>query len=61
VDEALKRLALESEMIMVCNPREFPKYKVRKTPAMIIDGKIAVEGWVPSIFKMPDIIEKHRR
>jgi hypothetical protein len=60
VDEALKRLALESEIVMVCNPRDFAEFKVTKTPALVIDGKIAVEGWVPSIFKMPDIIEKHR-
>ncbi|WP_371723383.1 thioredoxin family protein [Isachenkonia alkalipeptolytica] len=61
MDEALKRGNLKSEIIMICNPLEFEKYGVTKTPALIINDEIAVEGWVPSIFKMPDILEKFRR
>jgi len=59
VDEALKRLAVKNEITMICSPREFHKYGVKETPALIINGEIAVEGWVPSIFKMPEIIKKH--
>jgi len=60
VSEALKRLELKGEITMICNSRDFDKYEVKETPALIINGKTAVEGWVPSIFKMPDIIEKYR-
>jgi len=56
---AVKNKGLHYNLEIIGNPNRFIDFNVTKSPAMLIDGKIVVEGFVPtleeitSLFSMP--------
>lgn len=46
--KALRELGIEEEVIKVTDVKEFMKYGVLKTPALVVDEKVKFYGRVPS-------------
>lgn len=42
-------MGIEAEIVKVEDIREYPKLGVRLTPAVVIDGKVVVQGKIPSV------------
>lgn len=59
VGTALQNLNSQAELHIIGDEREFPKYNVSKTPALIIDGEIIFQGKIPSLFKIIEILKVH--
>lgn len=57
VDAALKKIGLAYKVEIIGNPKMFNKYNVLDTPALIINNKNIVEGYVPSLEKMINIFK----
>jgi hypothetical protein len=57
VDEALKRLQVDAAVTIICSPAEIERQGIKHLPALLIDGRVVVEGRVPSIFTMPRLIQ----
>ena len=57
VDEAVRRLQLKAEVKLVCYPAEIKQQGIQQQPALMVNGQIVVQGKVPSIFTMPDILQ----
>lgn len=56
---AVKRLSLDSvEVIKVENIVEISKYRVMKTPALVINDEVVVSGRIASIDEIVQLIEK---
>ena len=49
VYEALKRLGIEDEVIVIKNSEEMKKIGLKYTPALEINGKIIYEGKYPGL------------
>lgn len=45
---ALAKLGLDAEIIKVTDMMEIARYGVMRTPALVVDEKVAVSGRVPS-------------
>lgn len=56
LNAAIEKLGLEETYEIIANPRFFNRYKVNKSPAMIIDGKVVIEGYEPSLSEMISIL-----
>jgi len=52
-------LKKDSYVEIIGNPNLFQNYSVLNPPALIINGKIVVEGYVPLLKDMIEIIEKY--
>ena len=46
--EALAKLGTDAEIVKVTDMMQIAKYGVMRTPALVIDEKVAVSGRVPS-------------
>ena len=49
IKQALTEMGLEAEIVKVTDPREYPKYGVMLTPAVVIDGKLKASGHIPKV------------
>lgn len=58
VDAALKKLNYNYKFQIIASPYEISKYNISKTPALIVNNQIIVEGEVPSVLDMMDILGK---
>ena len=58
VDSALKKLNSNYSFEIIGNPNLFEDYNVDNPPALIIDGEVLVEGYVPTLDEMVDIINE---
>lgn len=58
VDWALKELKSNYSFELFENPIILSEMNIRKTPAMMINGKIVLEGRIPSGVEMIDILKK---
>lgn len=56
LNAAIEKLGLDETYEIIANPRFFNRYEVSKTPAMIIDGKVVIEGYEPSLAEMISIL-----
>jgi hypothetical protein len=57
VDEAVKRLQLKAAIHIICSPAEIQHKGINNLPALLINGSLVVEGRVPTIFTMPQLIQ----
>ncbi|MBP3193315.1 thioredoxin family protein [Natronogracilivirga saccharolytica] len=57
VKEALAELNRDAEVIHVTDYQEMARLGVRITPAVVIDGKIALAGRVPSLEEAKDLLQ----
>ena len=55
VDSALKKLDLNYSFEIIGNPNLFEDYNVDNPPALIVNGEILVEGYVPILEEMVEI------
>lgn len=46
--DALAKLGVDAEIVKVTDMMQIAKYGVMRTPALVIDEKVAVSGRVPS-------------
>ncbi len=58
VDEALKIMNLNYKYELIENPKTLMKFGITKTPAMVINGKLILQGRVPNVLDMITILEK---
>lgn len=56
VDSALNKLGKKSELLIIGNPNLFSDYNVFNPPALIVEDKILVEGYVPTLEEMVRIL-----
>lgn len=55
-DAALRRLDVTYNIEIIGNTLKFHKYNIQKSPALLIDGNVVLEGYEPSLEEMMDII-----
>lgn len=53
-----KGLGVEVDVIIITNPEVTERYKIRTTPAVIIDGKVVHSGSVPDRQTAETLIQK---
>ena len=58
VKEALAELNLDAEISKVTDYKDMAQLGVRLTPAVVIDGKIALSGRVPTTSEAKDLLQK---
>lgn len=58
VKEVVEELKISANVSHLYDVREFPKYKVTITPAIVIDGKVVMAGKVPSKEEVKELLKK---
>ncbi len=58
IREAISELNLDAEISHVTDYKDMAQLGVRLTPAIVIDGKIALSGRVPSLSEARDLLQK---
>lgn len=58
VDAALKKMNLNYRYELIENPIILKEMGITKTPAMVINGKIILEGRIPNVLEMMEILGK---
>lgn len=58
--DALHELTMEANIEKVTDYKEILSYGVMSTPGLVIDGKVAVSGRVPSKDEIKEILQKSR-
>jgi len=56
--DALAKLEMDVEIIKVTDMMQIAKYGVMRTPALVIDEKVAVSGRVPSASEIEKMLQK---
>ncbi len=59
VDSALSQLGIKKDFQIIGNPRAFADYGVSKNMTLMINDHILVEGHVPKIDEMLEILKSH--
>lgn len=57
VDEALKMLNLNYRYELIENENILAQLGIKKSPAMIVNSKIIIQGRVPNVLEMVEILE----
>lgn len=57
--EAIKKLNLEAEIEKVTDYDKILSYGIVRTPGLLIDDKIAVQGRVPTVEQIQEIIKQY--
>ncbi len=58
MNAAIKKLGLPYDINIIGNPRLFHEYDANTSPTLIIDGNILVEGYVPRLEDMINILTR---
>ncbi|WP_352419125.1 thioredoxin family protein [Proteiniborus sp.] len=58
VDAALKKMNLNYRYELIENPIILKEMGITNTPAMVINGKIILEGRIPNVLEMMEILKK---
>jgi small redox-active disulfide protein 2 len=58
--EALEQLKIEAQIDKIEDYKDIASYGIMKTPALVIDGKIAISGSVPTVEKIKELLNAHR-
>jgi small redox-active disulfide protein 2 len=58
--EALQQLNMQATVEKVEDFQKIASYGIMHTPGLVIDEKIAVSGFVPTVEKIKDILLTHR-
>ncbi|HAP35845.1 MAG TPA: redox-active disulfide protein 2 [Bacteroidetes bacterium] len=54
--EALKALNITATIEKVVNYADIATYGIMRTPGLVIDGKVVVQGHVPTVEKIKEIL-----
>jgi len=57
-EQAVKELNIDAEIVKITDYQVIAAYGVMKTPALIIDEKMAFYGKVPSVDELKEYIQK---
>jgi small redox-active disulfide protein 2 len=57
VRDACEQLSLDAEVMHLSDVKEYAKYGVMLTPAVIIDSKVVSSGRVPSVDEIKNLLE----
>ncbi|MBC7216739.1 MAG: TM0996/MTH895 family glutaredoxin-like protein [Candidatus Caldatribacterium sp.] len=60
VRKACEALGLEAEVTHIYDPKEFAKFGVRITPAVVADGTVLFSGKVPTVEELKEALGKLR-
>lgn len=58
VDAALESMNLNYRYELIENPKILAEMGITNTPAMVVNGNIVIQGRVPNVLEMIDILEK---
>lgn len=58
--EALQQLNMNAEVEKVEDYQKIASYGIMRTPGLVIDEKVAVSGFVPTVDKLKEILLAHR-
>lgn len=57
VVEALESLGIKEEVIKVKEIKDIMSYGVMSTPALVVNGKVVIQGQVPSVDQLKEILK----
>lgn len=57
VEEALKQLGIEAEIVKVEDIEEMMKYNILTTPVLMIDGEIKIKGRIAHIDEIKELLK----
>ena len=57
---ACAELNLPVEIVKITNPKDFSKYGVFTTPALVVDGEVVLRGRVASVGELKRILQARR-
>ena len=60
VIEALRELQMDAAVEKVQDYQQIASYGIMRTPGLVIDEKVAVAGFVPTVEKLKEILIAHR-
>jgi small redox-active disulfide protein 2 len=55
-EEALKDLNIKAVLEKETDYQKIASYGIMRTPGLVIDGKVAISGFVPSVEKIKEIL-----
>jgi hypothetical protein len=55
--EALKTLKITATIEKVVEYADIATYGIMRTPGLVIDGKVVVQGYVPTVEKIKELIQ----
>jgi small redox-active disulfide protein 2 len=55
--EALASLNITADIEKVVDYADIATYGIMRTPGLVIDGKVVVQGYVPTVEKLKEIIQ----
>ena len=58
--EALQALNMETVVEKIEDYQQIASYGIMRTPGLLIDEKVVVSGFVPTVDKLKDILLAHR-
>jgi len=58
VNKALEELGLSAEVIHITNIDEMIDRGIIQTPALVIEGKLVMQGRIPSVEQIKQLIQK---
>ena len=58
--EALQELKMEAAVEKVEDFQKIASYGIMRTPGLVIDEKVAIAGFVPTVEKLKEILMEHR-
>ncbi|HKB85563.1 MAG TPA: thioredoxin family protein [Ignavibacteriaceae bacterium] len=58
--EAVKNLNIQAEIEKVTDMKQITSFGIMLTPGLIVDGKIEMQGKVPAVEQIQDILKKHQ-
>ena len=58
--EALQQLNMAADVEKVEDFQKIASYGIMRTPGLVIDEKVAVSGFVPTVDKIKEILLSHR-
>jgi small redox-active disulfide protein 2 len=58
--EAVKNMNVEAEIEKVTDTQQITSYGIMLTPGLIVDDKIVVQGKVPTVEQIQDILKQHQ-
>jgi len=57
---ALQELNIDASVEKVQDYKQIASYGIMRTPGLVIDEKLAVAGFVPTVEKLKEILSAHR-
>jgi small redox-active disulfide protein 2 len=58
--EALQELKMDAVVEKVEDYQKIASYGIMRTPGLVIDEKVAIAGFVPTVEKLKEILLEHR-